>query len=465
MLLAAVDDRLAAAAISCPNTENLACANFNPPGSTDDAEQNFIDAGPAGFARWDLVYPLAPKPLLILVSARDFFGTYSPNYIANGWEEYQKLERVYQTLGAADHLKWADTPLPHGLSYNMRLAIYNWLGRWLKGDREPVEKEPPVQPEKDRTLWVTQTGNVVSEFGGETPFTMNRARAARIRTPEAPADLAKLLRVDFPAPGLRATVMGRVRSVAVDVEAIEVSSAPGVWCPAWLFLPRTRELDKAAVLALEPSGRVLHWREDELYQALAATGHVVCLPDLRGLGDLRPEFPCGSPQHGRYHQSKEAYAWASMMLGRPLLSQRVTDILALAHAFRQHEAARGRRLLLAARGPTTVPALFAAALDKGIDALYLSGGLVSYRSIVETENYRQPLANFLPRVLEHTDLPEVAAMMAPRRVTLAGVVDAAGRGLDLEVVRRMYARAPNAGVVGKRPWDAAELRRVANAAG
>ena len=48
MLLAAVDDRLAAAAVSMGNTENFACANFNPPGSPDDAEQNLLGSGPLG---------------------------------------------------------------------------------------------------------------------------------------------------------------------------------------------------------------------------------------------------------------------------------------------------------------------------------------------------------------------------------------------------------------------------------
>ena len=46
MMLAAVDPRLAAAVVSSGNTENVACANFNPPGSTDDAEQDFIYSGP-----------------------------------------------------------------------------------------------------------------------------------------------------------------------------------------------------------------------------------------------------------------------------------------------------------------------------------------------------------------------------------------------------------------------------------
>ena len=99
MLLAAVDDRLAAAVVSCGITENFACANFNPPGSTDDGEQNLVASAPVDFDRWDLLYPIAPKPLLVMVSQRDFFGTYSPNYLTSGIEEFQKLQRVYRTLG------------------------------------------------------------------------------------------------------------------------------------------------------------------------------------------------------------------------------------------------------------------------------------------------------------------------------------------------------------------------------
>src|SRR5579863_1253951 len=90
MLLMAVDDRLAAAVICSGNTENVACANFIPPGSTDDAEQDLVGSGPRGFDRWDTMYPFAPKPLLVSVSDKDSFGTYSPRYISNGWEEFGK---------------------------------------------------------------------------------------------------------------------------------------------------------------------------------------------------------------------------------------------------------------------------------------------------------------------------------------------------------------------------------------
>jgi dienelactone hydrolase len=457
MMLAAVDDRLAAAAASCPITENLACANYNPPGSTDDAEQNFLNAAPEGFDRWDTFYPFAPKPMLILVSARDFFGTYSPNYIANGWEEFQKLRSVYAVLGAAGRLEWSDTPLPHGLDYNMRLRIYNWFARWLKGSSEQVAVEPPVNVETDETLWCTETGSVVRSLSSETPFTLTRARSAAILTPARPANIARVFGAELPPPDLQARVLGRASMGRVEVEALEVASARSVWLPAWLFVPLKAARQRALLLVLEPSGRMLNWREDELYPSLAGEGFCVCLPDLRGIGDLRPEFPRGAPGHGRFHQEEEAFAWASMMLGKSLLGQRVTDILALAQALRSHPAAKDRRFVIAARETMTVPALFTAAVDAGIESLYLSGGLVSFRSIVETESYTHPLANFLPGLLEHMDLPAVAASVAPRAITFAGGVNGAGEGMDSSALRRVYQHASNVRISPPRAWDLAAL--------
>ena len=460
MMLAAVDDRLSAAAASCPNTENLACANYNPPGSTDDAQQNFVNGGAEGFDRWDLLYPFAPKPLLILVSAKDFFGTYSPNYISNGWEEFVKLRAAYQVLGRGDHIEWADSALPHGLDYQARLRIYNWLARWLKGASGPVSEEPPVKVEADETLWVTGNGSVVRAFGSETPFSLLRERAATIRTPETAPDLAALLGADPPSMHAAPVTKGRIPWGQVDVEALEVPCADQVWLPAWLFVPRRLDASKPALLALEPSGRSANWREDELYAALAADGFLVCLPDPRGLGDLRPEFPRGSSQHARSHQEEEAFAWASLMLGKPLLGQRVTDILALIPALRAHPAAVSRKLVVAARGAVTLPALFAAALDPSVQILYLSGGLISYRSLVETENYDHPFANFLPGVLHHTDLPQVAASIAPREIILAGPVGGDAKPAGLDATSKIYGPATNVRILPPEPWNAASLRKL-----
>jgi hypothetical protein len=140
------------------------------------------------------------------------------------------------------------------------------------------------------------------------------------------------------------------------------------------------------------------------------------------------------------------------MLGAPLLGQRVDDILALVRALRSYPPASGRLLILAASGKMTVPALFAAAIEPAISALYLAGGLLSFRNLVEHPHPTHPFANYLFDILRHTDLPQLASSMAPRKITLAGSVDAGGKRLPGDQVRAAYSSA-NITVTPEPNWD------------
>ena len=108
---------------------------------------------------------------------------------------------------------------------------------------------------------------------------------------------------------------------------------------------------------------------------------------------------------------------------------------------------------MAAREKMTVPALCAAALDRRITKLYLARHLVSWRSLVEAEDYAYPLANFVPGILSVTDLPEIARSIAPRPVMVAGAVDATGRLLP-------KSQAPYAGYREDPAWDFSALSQL-----
>lgn len=441
MLLAAADDRLACAAVSCGNTENFACAGFLPPGSTDDAEQNFVDAGPAGFDRWDLLYPLAPKPLLVMVSERDSFGTYSPNYVRSGEEEFARLKRVYTTLGKAGNLEWRATALPHALSHALRVETYNFFERRLRGATRPVV-EPEVKPEPDELL-------LAGVKATRTPMPAPAPGAA------SAAGLRHLLRLG-PSRPARVTLMGRESGERCQIETLEVESEAGVFLPAYLFRPLTETPPGPLLLLLEPGGRTRQWREDGLCHALAAAGTTVCAFDVRGIGELSPEAGRGNVYYALPHAKEEAYAWASLMLGRPLLGQRVADILAMAEALTAYR--RTPRTILAASGAMAVPALCAAALAPGIQTTYLSGGLATWASLLEGDDYTESFANFLPGVLRETDLPRVAQTLAPRRLVLAGAVDGRGTPLPLDQVRAAYG--PAAEVRAGAAWNLPALSQL-----
>ncbi|HYM09040.1 MAG TPA: acetylxylan esterase [Terriglobales bacterium] len=451
MLLAAADDRLRAAAPCMGNTENVAALPFLPPGSTDDAEQDFVNSGPAGFDRWDLFYPFAPKPMMIWPSDRDFYATYSPEYISNGWEEYQKLRSVYVALKQPEHLKWSDTPLPHSLAYDSRLLIYNWFTRWLKNSSEVVSEEPAVSPEPASALYATESGSVVRSQNSATPFSLNRSRQIQ-RTPAALDSLVGAVRPGASMPG---KTIGRTRLRSMTVEVLEVASEPAVWLPAWLLTAGRTARHQPVLVVLDPVGSERLWFESDA-EPLATGSPVICAADIRGVGALTPEFSPGHPAYAASHRQEESYAWGSLILGKPLLGQRVTDILALVAAVRKHPLAQGCPIRIAAAGKLTVPALFAAALDTGIERLYLSGGLVSFRDVVDSEQYDHPFANFVWGLLNHTDLPEVAASLTPRRVVLAGPVNAKGETVDVSQARDIYAAADRAGILSvqsKAEWS------------
>ncbi len=148
-----------------------------------------------------------------------------------------------------------------------------------------------------------------------------------------------------------------------------------------------------------------------------------------------------------------------------MVGQRVTDILALAASLGKYPGTAGRQIHIAALRKLTVPALCAAALDSGIKSIYLAGGLISFQNLVDTEIYDHPFANFIPGILNHTDLPQIAASIAPRRVTLAGSTDAKGFSIAPDDIRAVYASADQKGNLSIREhahWSVETLTSFAN---
>ena len=182
--LAALDSRVRAAVVSMGNTEDLAEANVEPPGSADDAEQNIVPALARGIDRSDLLYAFAPRPLLMGITLHDAGHTYSPEYVSGSLDLADEYKRAYGILNAADRVSLQATTVRHGYVYEMRRATYGWFNRWLEmTDRDDTESSQSV--EREEALYTTPTGFVVNSFGGETALTLTQQMAEALHTPES----------------------------------------------------------------------------------------------------------------------------------------------------------------------------------------------------------------------------------------------------------------------------------------
>ena len=122
----------------------------------------------------------------------------------------------------------------------------------------------------------------------------------------------------------------------------------------------------------------------------------------------------------------------AILLGRTLLGMQLAEVLgALNGASNVH---------LYARGSATVLALHAAYLSPQISKLTLDGMPLSYMAFVQAKLHRNPVEIIVPGVLQDYDLPDLAAAIAPRPVTLLDTKSPVGTVVALDAVRKLYPK-------------------------
>jgi hypothetical protein len=73
-----------------------------------------------------------------------------------------------------------------------------------------------------------------------------------------------------------------------------------------------------------------------------------------------------------------------------------------------------------------------------VKSVTLDAALVSWGNVLRTPISNNQLANVVPGALKVYDLPDLAASLAPRPLTIRNPVDAAGKPLSKEAAEEAY---------------------------
>src|SRR4051812_4088575 len=333
--LAALDPRIRAAVVSMGNTEDLAEANVEPPGSADDAEQNIVPALARGIDRADLLYAFAPRPVLIGITLHDAGHTYSPEYVSGSLDLADEYKRAYGILNAADRVSLQATTVRHGYVYEMRRATYGWFNRWLDvKNADDNETSQAVEPEA--TLLVTPTGFVTTSLGGETALSLTQQMAEALHTPEVAgaeemrSRIRAVLSIDDTERGpLGDRVLATIKKPGYTAEQFEFASEREIRIPGWLLTPDNAGPATPTVLYVGDAPAWSSTAEDAFAERLCTAGRCrVAVIDVRGRGDCAIAYPPRGRAYFPERITDEAYlTWFTLMLGRPLLGGQVHDAL------------------------------------------------------------------------------------------------------------------------------------------
>jgi dienelactone hydrolase len=423
--LMALDDRIGVAAPSCYITslERL----FDTIGP-QDAEQNITGQVAAGMDHADYVTMRAPKPTLLSVGTRDFFD------IRGSWDTFREVKLIYGRMGFGERIDLFESDEPHGFTGPRRIAAARWMSRWLLRRDESFD-EPDASIASDEDLQCSRTGQVMRDYDDRSVFDLNAERAAELREARR-APHAKRSDAEFRAEvrrliGLQGrdiepaksrvvgtlSIRGRtIRKLAFDVE-------PGIVVPA---------LDIGSVGSDRTSPVVVKAGVDwlrELEQPgapddLLKSPTRMVLIQPRGMGETAPGPD--DRRDGPFGRDwKEAFI--AIHLARPLLGQRVFDVLAVLQALRAEQAGLAG-FHLVGRGLAGPIALHAALLDETglIREVTVERSLSSWEDLVKQAISKEQLGNVVPGALRVYDLPELVARLDPRPVHILRPVDASG---------------------------------------
>lgn len=433
--LMALDDRIAVAAPSCYITSlDRLFSTIGP----QDAEQNITGQVAFGMDHGDYAILRAPKPTLFSVGTRDFFD------IQGSWDTFREVKLVYGRLGFGERVDLFESDEPHGFTKPRREAALRWLRRWLlKIDDAPVEPDFPIAT--DLQLQCTETGQVLSAFHGKSVFDINiehsdelaRRREESRSKNDKDARLAEVRRLI----GLRETISpadrearGEIKRPGYTIRKFVFTTEPGIKVPALLLVPEKQAKTRRLTFLVRDDNRASQ-EPEQLGEAMVKAGKSVLIAGLRGMGETSPgtkSGPFGS-------DSKEAFL--SLNLGRPLLGQRVGDVLSVVGAI-AGDYQDG--VVLIGQGTAGPIALHAAVLEPKIVGLSLEGSITSWSDVVRTPISRGQLANAVPGALAFYDLPDLAALVAPRELSIKASVDPAGRPLPPEKVATAYLASTKA---------------------
>jgi len=431
--LSGLDDRIQVAAPSCYITSWRRMLESIGP---QDAEQVFPLWLKDGLDYPDYLYAFGGKPFLMLTAIRDFFP------IGGARASFAEAQQVYAKLGLGANIAMFEADDGHGYSKPRREAGYRWFTRWLQG-AENSEPEAPLTLATYEELQCTRTGQVQTEFAEAADvFSLNRKLAAQLRanrkpSPESVRQHARELTHYEAASGpVRITRFGQVERPEYRVEKLTYESEPGISIPALVFVPKSGEARKPAVVFADAGGKSAAAAEAA---QLAAKGYIVLAPDLRGFGETQPPLDRRDyfvRAFGDYENTLTA-----LIIGKTMAGMRASDLVRGVDLLAARNDVDASRIAVTGRAAAAIPALLAALFDDRIRSLALDGMLASYELVVNERIHQGIADQFIPSALKYFDLPDVIAAIAPRQVAVFNGVNPLGQELPVGRLRQEYARS------------------------
>ncbi len=351
---------------------------------------------------------------------------------------YRAIREIFSLHGCPEKISFFESYAEHDYNREMREAMYTWFDHWLMGKPLQKAEEGPIEVEPTSSEALRVCGDEGFPKDHVTIISLYKS-ATRDLPPRSIPDegerwdprreelKSRVIETlgGFPEKReLDPIVVGTDDLDGITLEKLYFKSEFDVLIPAFLAKPKV-EADLSATILISPEGK-----DGAAYRILGKKlkGGAVFGMDLRGTGETE----------GNELQN----LLAGISLGRTIFAMRIWDVIRSVDYLLSRGDIESVELKGTGSPVYALIALYAGALDERIASVTVDNLLLSYK-----EGDLNGLDSaFIPGILKCADIPDIAALVAPRKLTIRNPLIDAGKPAsseDLEIhlwpARQVYA--------------------------
>ncbi len=340
----------------------------------------------------------APRPALFICATGDWTREFPK-------AEFPEIQHIFNLVGGP--AKCVQFDKPHNYDRDSREQMYAWMNQYLQGTNTPdLAREADFKPEPPERLLAL--GKLPENYRGMEGASNYYQTQFLFKTPQLtdrPAwidylkdwrlTLASLLGENAENHPQNAQFRGKFDGAGISGEKWLLETEPSVSVPLWMFSSGVGQPTAAVILTHQEGKQGLLRDRAPLIKTLVENRIIVIAVDTRMRGELRRNW----------HLNE-------LIWGRPEDGMAAHDLISVARWLRTRPEVHPSQIMVVGFGDAGLSALYAGALD-----VRLAGAAIEDIGPLFQEGRT---GNLVANILRHGDIPQVAALVAPRALWING---------------------------------------------
>lgn len=365
----------------------------------------------------DFVLMMAPKPVLIMSGKYDFVDYWGAT------QAFKDLEEAYTVLENTEKVAMFSAEVGHGMPKPKREAMVSWFKKWFYNDSNPIIEDERISIPIE-ALQCTSTGQILTaipnnvsilEYHKQLFDDYNQLRTEFLKKNESEIKntVLKLLGIEIPKEAINIQQTGFNASRKYDIYKYQINRKGQIPVPCLVLIPENTNKKSNIVLYLNETGKSAVLSNENLIDNYINQGDILVIPDLRGFGETADP---SNLNDSKYWNWEYRTTMASMHIGKPIMGQRVIDVITVLDFINQTPNLNTRTIKLTANGLYGPTAIHATYLDNRIGQTEVSRSIKSFHDYLENPLQKDIYTNVLYGVLKYYDLNDLIVLTGKSRV-------------------------------------------------